>query len=168
MATAPPAAPPSPEKTQNRRQSEPRNLVVCCDGTGNQVSGNLSNVLKLFRLATRNEKQRVFYDPGVGTIGNENAWRRFGQDAKAVFDLATGAGLDDNILTAYRFLVETYQAGDRIFLFGFSRGAYTVRALAGFIHMVGLLRPDQLNICDYALTAYKRASETSDLRLFRS
>lgn len=142
-----------------------RNIVICCDGTGNQVSGNISNVLKLFRIARKDARQRIFYDPGVGTIGNENAWRRFSQDARAIFDLATGAGLDDNIIDAYRFLAETYQEGDRIFLFGFSRGAYTVRALAGFIHMVGLLRPDQLNICDYALTAYKRASETSDFEI---
>jgi len=162
MATKAPATAPTPDKATKKQGTAPRNLVVCCDGTGNQVSGNLSSVLKLFRIASKDEKQRIFYDPGVGTIGNENAWRRFSQDAKAVFDLATGAGLDDNILTAYRFIVENYEEGDRIFLFGFSRGAYTVRALAGFIHMVGLLRPDQLNICDYALTAYKRASETSD------
>jgi uncharacterized protein (DUF2235 family) len=75
-----------------------------------------------------------------------------------VFGLATGAGLDDNIIDAYRFLAEVWEPGDRIFLFGFSRGAYTVRALAGFIHMVGLIRPEQINIADYALTAYKRAS----------
>lgn len=152
----------TPEQKPPRRAVEPRNIVICCDGTGNQVSGNLSNVLKLFRIASKDAKQQIFYDPGVGTIGNENAWRRFKQNAKSVFDLATGAGLDDNILAAYSFLAKNYQEGDRIFLFGFSRGAYTVRALAGFIHMVGLLRPDQLNICDYALTAYKRASDESD------
>ena len=46
-----------------------RNIVVCCDGTGNEVEGNLSNVLKLFRIALRNEHQRVYYSPGIGTIG---------------------------------------------------------------------------------------------------
>lgn len=157
MATAADPAPDGAEKG--------RNLVICCDGTGNQVTGNLSNVLKLFRIARKDDRQHVFYDAGVGTIGNSNAWERFRQDAKAVFGLATGAGLDDNILSAYRFLVEHWREGDRIFLFGFSRGAYTVRALAGFIHMVGLLRADQLNICDYALTAYKRANDTSDFEI---
>src|SRR3954466_13594398 len=143
-----------------------RHIVICCDGTGNQVSGNLSNVLKLFRIARKTKRQRVFYDPGVGTIGNENAWRRFAQDARAVFGLATGAGLDDNIIASYRFLAETWESDDdRIYLIGFSRGAYSVRALAGFLHMVGLIRPDQLNIADYALTAYKRASETSDFHI---
>ena len=159
MATA------APDDTPKGKRSEPRNLIICCDGTGNQVSGNISNVLKLFRIARKDARQQIFYDPGVGTIGNQNLWQHFRQDTQAVFGLATGAGLDDNILDSYRFLVENYQAGDRIFLFGFSRGAYTVRALAGFIHMVGLLRPDQLNICDYALTAYKRASEQSDFSI---
>lgn len=135
----------------------PRNILICCDGTGNEVSGDLSNVLKLFRMADKDEGQRVFYDPGVGTIGSDNAWEQLRTKAKGVFGLATGAGLDDNILDAYRFLVQTYVSGDRIYLFGFSRGAYTVRALAAFVHMVGLLAPDQINLCDYALTTYKRA-----------
>ncbi|HMG46449.1 MAG TPA: DUF2235 domain-containing protein [Allosphingosinicella sp.] len=142
-----------------------RNIVICCDGTGNQVSGNLSNVLKLFRIARKDKRQRIFYDPGVGTIGNDNAWRRFSQDARAIFGLATGAGLDDNIIHAYRFLAEVWEPGDRIFLFGFSRGAYTVRVLAGFLHMVGLIRPDQANIGDYALTAYKQASAESKFQI---
>ncbi len=143
----------------------PKNIVVCCDGTGNQVSGDLSNVLKLFRIAQKGRHQRAFYDPGVGTIGNDSPWVRLTQRARAVFGLATGAGLDDNILAAYRYLIDVYEDGDAVFLFGFSRGAYTVRALAGFIHMVGLLWPDQANIADYALTAYKRAAEESNFHI---
>jgi uncharacterized protein (DUF2235 family) len=142
-----------------------KNIVVCCDGTGNEVEGNLSNVLKLFRIAQKNEQQRVYYNPGIGTIGSRDPWMRLKQNAKAVFGLTTGYGLDDDILGAYRFVAEQFEAGDQIFLFGFSRGAYTIRALAGFIHMVGLLPPDQLNIADYALTAYKRASEENDLSI---
>ncbi len=142
-----------------------KNIVVCCDGTGNQVEGNLSNVLKLFRVASKNAEQRVYYSPGIGTIGTDDAWTRFNQDAKGVFGLATGYGLDADILGAYRFIAEQYEEEDDIFLFGFSRGAYTVRALAGFIHMVGLLAPDQLNIAGYAVTAYKRASEQDDFRI---
>ncbi len=133
-----------------------KNIVVCCDGTGNEVTGDLSNVLKLFRIIQKGPDQRVFYHPGVGTIGTEDDWSRRWTQLRAAWGLATGAGLDDNILDAYRYLVETYEEGDRIFLFGFSRGAYTVRALAAFIHMVGLLWPDQANLSDYALTTYKR------------
>lgn len=142
-----------------------RNLVVLCDGTSNQVEGDLSNVLKLYRIAEQSAGQRVFYDPGVGTIGNDSSWARLRQKVSSVLSMATGAGLDDNIIRAYRFLCETYRDGDRLYLFGFSRGAYTVRALAGMVHMVGLLRPDQLNLCGFALNAYKHAAERSDLHL---
>jgi uncharacterized protein (DUF2235 family) len=142
-----------------------RNLVICCDGTSNEIGVTISNVLKLYRIAEKNEAQRVFYDPGVGTIGQLAAWGRLWQQFRNVLGLATGFGLDDNILDAYRWLCLNYRSGDRIFLFGFSRGAYTVRALAGLINMIGLLTADQLNITDYALTAYKRAAEKHDLPL---
>jgi len=142
-----------------------KNIVVCCDGTGNEVEGNLSNVLKLFRIALRNEHQRVYYSPGIGTIGSGDNWTRFKQDMKSIFELVTGYGLDDEILGGYRFICEQYEDSAEIFLFGFSRGAYTVRVLAGFIHMVGLLPPDQLNIANYGLTAYKKSSELSDFNI---
>jgi uncharacterized protein (DUF2235 family) len=140
-----------------------KNIVVSCDGTGNEVGSNLSNVLKLFRITQKTASQRVYYNPGIGTIGSRDQWTRLKQDSKAVFGLATGYGLDEDILDAYRFICEQYEEEDSVFLFGFSRGAYTVRALAGFIHMVGLLPPDQLNIANYALTSYKRASEDNEL-----
>src|SRR5882672_3769661 len=142
-----------------------KNIVICCDGTGNQVEGNLSNILKLFQIIEKDVTQRVRYQPGIGTIGTDDAWTRLKQNTKAVFELATGYGLDDEILGAYRFLAEQYEDGDVIFLFGFSRGSYTVRALAAFIHMVGLLHPDQSNISDYALTSYKQSSEQNNFHL---
>ena len=163
-----PAAPPraqSERPTQFRPVLAPKNIILCCDGTGNEVAGDLTNVLKLFRISRKSASQRVFYDPGVGTIGNQNAWTRLQQRAQGIFGLATGAGLDNRILEAYRFLATHFNDGDHVFLFGFSRGAYTVRVLAGLIHMVGLLEPDQLNIADYALTAYKRASEENDFHI---
>jgi uncharacterized protein (DUF2235 family) len=142
-----------------------KNIVVCCDGTGNQVEGNLSNVLKLFRIAQKNASQCVFYNAGIGTIGSADNWTALKQNTKSVFELATGYGLDDEILGAYRFVSEQFEEDDQIFLFGFSRGAYTVRALAGFIHMVGLLPIHQLNIANYGLTAYKRSSEANNLEI---
>ena len=136
-----------------------RNLVVCCDGTGNEISENISNVLKLYRMLRKTDKttprQVVFYDPGVGTLGRPDPWTKLKQDAATVFGLITGYGLDHNILRAYSFLAENYEDGDRIFLFGFSRGAYTVRVLAGMIHKVGLLSPEQRNLAGAALAAYK-------------
>lgn len=141
-----------------------KNIVVCCDGTGNEISENISNVLKLYRALRKAGKtkpqQVVFYDPGVGTLARPNPWTKLKQDAVTVLGLATGYGLDDNVLKAYTFLIDHYEEGDNIFLFGFSRGAYTVRVLAGLIHKVGLLAPQQCNLADAALTAYKQASAT--------
>lgn len=135
-----------------------KNIVLCCDGTGNEIGVTISNVLKLFRVAEKSDVQRIWYNAGVGTIGQQNPWTRLVQKTRGVFGLATGLGLDDHVLAAYRFLCETHREGDRIFLFGFSRGAYTVRALAAFVHVMGLMRPDQLNLAGYAWTAFKRAS----------
>lgn len=141
-----------------------KNIAVCCDGTGNEISENISNVLKLYRALRKTRKaepqQVIFYDPGVGTLARPNPWTKLKQDTVTVLGLATGYGLDDSVIRAYNFLINHYEEGDDIFLFGFSRGAYTVRVLAGFIHKVGLLSPEQCNLADAALTAYKQASAT--------
>lgn len=107
----------------------------------------------------------MFYDPGVGTISDSGAWARLKNQSKGVFGLITGYGLDANVLDAYKFLLHNYQDGDQVYLFGFSRGAYTVRVLAGFINLVGLLAKEQENLCNYALTAYKQANEKDDLSI---
>ena len=140
----------------------PKNIVVCCDGTGNQIERNLSNVLKLFRIVSKNKTQCVYYDAGIGTIGSSDAWSRWRQNVKSVFELATGYGLDREIVGAYDFICRNHQDGDAIYLFGFSRGAYTVRAVGGMIHMIGLLPADQLNLSQYALRSYKQASDDND------
>ncbi|AUW58745.1 hypothetical protein C1T17_12195 [Sphingobium sp. SCG-1] len=135
----------------------PRNLVLLLDGTSNEVKGNLTNVVKLYRCAERSGNQRVFYHPGIGTVPLTTDWSPAAQSAIATFGLATGWGLDANILAAYCYLIDIYEPDDRIFLFGFSRGAYTARAVAGLIHLIGLLERDQRNLAEYALKAYKRA-----------
>jgi uncharacterized protein (DUF2235 family) len=139
-----------------------RNIIICCDGTGNEISENISNVLKLYRCLRKTEKteprQLVYYDPGVGTLARPDPWHKLKQDFNAILGLATGYGLDDNVLSAYAFLVHHYQAGDAIYLFGFSRGAYTVRVLAGLIHKVGLIAPEQVNLAGSGLIAYKQFS----------
>jgi uncharacterized protein (DUF2235 family) len=139
-----------------------KNIVICCDGTGNEISENISNVLKLYRCLRKTDKttpfQAVFYDPGVGTLARPDPWRKLKQDFVAILGLATGYGLDDNVLASYRFLVENYEKGDQIYMFGFSRGAYTVRVLAGLIHKVGLISRQQKNLAGSGLTAYKQFS----------
>lgn len=113
----------------------------------------------------KSPSQIVFYDPGVGTISNSSQWARLKNKAKGVFGLATGYGLDENVLEAYRFIIRNYRQGDQIYLFGFSRGAYTVRVLAGLINMIGLLSAENENLCGYALTAYKQASTRDNLEI---
>jgi uncharacterized protein (DUF2235 family) len=144
----------------------PKNIVVCCDGTGNEISENISNVLKLYRVLRKtgktNPPQVVFYDPGVGTLARPNPWTKFLQDTRAVLGLATGYGLDDNVLAAYQFLIDQYQEHDDICLFGFSRGAHTIRVLAALLHKIGLLAPQQRNLDGAALTAYKQINTLAE------
>jgi uncharacterized protein (DUF2235 family) len=142
-----------------------RNLVVCCDGTSNEIGVLLSNVLKLYRVAEKSGSQVTFYQPGIGTIAMPDSWGRWRQWARSVFEMGTGYGLDRDVLNAYRFLCENYRDGDRIFLFGFSRGAYTVRVLAGMIYLIGLLRAHQINFAAYALKAYKSASQSNGYQI---
>ena len=139
-----------------------KKIVICCDGTGNEIKENQSNVLKFYRVLKESDDQIGFYDPGVGTISNSGAWSLFKNRAKGVFGLATGNGLDANVLDAYRFLIRHFELGDEIYLFGFSRGAHTARVLAGFVNMVGLLHEHQEHLCSYAFTAYKQSSTQDD------
>jgi uncharacterized protein (DUF2235 family) len=147
----------------------PKNIVILCDGTSNTISENRTNVLRLHGVLEKSDEQLVYYDPGVGTFGAANAWLRSYRKAHEIWGLATGWGLDHNVKEAYRFLVDNFDDGeradgrnvepDRIYLFGFSRGAYTVRVLAGFLHAIGLIRPANLNLLDYAYSAYKSVGD---------
>ncbi|EON66193.1 hypothetical protein W97_05586 [Coniosporium apollinis CBS 100218] len=121
-----------------------KRIIICCDGTWqSSVSGERnvpSNVTRLVRHLARSEKQGntlwqqiVWYDSGIGT----------GDLSKLDVNRqgATGAGLAINVIEAYSFIVSNYSLGDKIFCFGFSRGAYTARALVGLINDVGVCSP---------------------------
>ncbi|MDF1609645.1 DUF2235 domain-containing protein [Hoeflea sp. YIM 152468] len=136
-----------------------RNIVILLDGTSNQISGDRTNVLRLYGSLERSNRQLVFYQPGVGTFGLSGWWQRAKSKTRIILGLATGAGISDNVMQAYEFLVETFEYGDRIYVFGFSRGAYTARLLAGFIRIFGLVRPEQLQLVRYAWRAYARLGE---------
>ncbi len=117
-----------------------KRIVICCDGTWNkpdQIDGDVvspSNVVKIARSvvprAPDGTHQVVFYDQGVGT--DRGLDRLMGG--------GFGIGLSRNIEDGYRFLLHNYEDGDELFLFGFSRGAYTARSLAGLIRNCGLLK----------------------------
>lgn len=122
-----------------------KNIVVLSDGTGQEGGrGHDTNVYKLFRmLEDRTERQIVFYDQGIGT------------DSRKILGSIAGAGFTENLLQCYQFIYENYQAGDKIFLFGFSRGAATVRSLANFIHYFGILPRSRPKLIKLAYQIYK-------------
>lgn len=132
-----------------------RNIVICCDGTGNQYGTANSNVVKLYWTLSDNDKQTAYYHPGLGTMGARNALSTVGKWWTQVRGLAFGYGFSDNIADVYSFLMGEFNAGDHIFIFGFSRGAYTSRALCGLLHMCGLLTPGNEALIPYALRLYK-------------
>jgi len=129
-----------------------RRIIICSDGTWNSPEDEVAtNVLKLSRsikdVATDGKPQFVFYDWGVGT------------DVNKLTGGAFGVGLDKNIQDAYRFIVHNYNPGDELFLFGFSRGAYTVRSLAGFIRNVGVLKRAKSELIPKAYDLYRSGSK---------
>ena len=136
----------------------PKNIVICCDGTGNQFGHENSNVVKLYKTLTRSASQIAYYHPGVGTMGARNALTRIGKWWTRVIGLAFGYGISDNVADAYQFLMRTYEPEDRIYVFGFSRGAYTARALCGMLHVVGLLSSGNEALIPYAIRMLKRRS----------
>jgi uncharacterized protein (DUF2235 family) len=138
-------------------ESKGRALVLCLDGTRNEPETGTTNVARVYDIAAKDERQLVYYDPGVGTMGSRAAATRFGKALTRFAGLVVGFGIKDKIEDAYRFLMHHYQPGDRIFVFGFSRGAYTARALVGMLRTVGLLRPGADNLVPYALKLYTRS-----------
>ncbi|HEY4167657.1 MAG TPA: DUF2235 domain-containing protein [Reyranella sp.] len=118
-----------------------KNLVVCCDGTANQVvQGSDTNVVRLCGIAIKDDRQIVYYSPGLGTLEAEGALTWFGRLWTKVAGLAAGYGIARDISNAYAFIMAHYEPDDRLYLFGFSRGAYTARAVASLLRLYGLLR----------------------------
>jgi uncharacterized protein (DUF2235 family) len=136
-----------------------KNIVICCGGTGNEFGENNSNVVKLYSTLFIDGRQQVgYYHPGVGTMGAPTARNKISKLWSMATGLAFGAGLLDNVGDAYRYLMDIYDDGDRVFLFGFSRGAYTARALAGAVHMFGLLWPGNNALIPYLIRLYAKRS----------
>lgn len=139
-------------------------LIVCCDGTWNRPDDqHPTNVVLLARnLLNDWDRQMVYYDAGVGTGGRLDE----------AIGGATGAGLEENVSQAYRFLVENYAHGDQISVFGFSRGAFTVRSLAGLIYKCGVVDRSKPKLEDRiakALELYRdeRSPARSGVEAFR-
>ena len=150
-----------------------KRLAVCCDGTWNKPDEMdrgvraPTNVSKLHAALASTGAQGVpqvkYYHPGVGTGPWWDRW----------LGGAFGVGLSENIRLAYAWLIEQWEEGDELFLFGFSRGAYTVRSLAGLIRNSGLLRREHRDRIDEAYALYRRRDPRSgpngeDATVFRA
>jgi uncharacterized protein (DUF2235 family) len=130
-----------------------RRIVICADGTWSRPERDPerdvpTNVLRLARairpVAADGAQQQVFYDWGIGSY-----YDRF-------VGGATGRGLHKNIMDGYRYVVQNYRPGDEIFLFGFSRGAYTVRCLSGLINNCGILKRPDAALIQQAFDLYRK------------
>lgn len=130
-----------------------KNLVICCDGTWKRADQPyVSNIEKIARAVDSTPSagltQIVYYSSGVGTGATK---------MEHLLGGALGLGLDEAIVSAYRFLALNYEPGDQVFVFGFSRGAYTARSLVGMVDSIGLLTPDGVvgNYLCQAISVYR-------------
>lgn len=159
-----------------------KRLVICADGTWNTPDQKdegkpaPTNVWKMHEAVRKvsaapdGVKQISHYEPGVGAY--PKGWAGIAMRARMLFTRKnrqgslyqgiTGEGLDDIIKSCYDWLVEEYEPNDAIYVFGYSRGAYTVRSLAGFIRKCGLLRRDGRMSVDGAFNFYRNGIRPTD------
>ncbi|KKK20793.1 hypothetical protein ARAM_003826 [Aspergillus rambellii] len=128
--------------------SPTQELVLCFDGTGNTFvpDGSESNILKIFGMLDRNKEDRYcYYQPGIGTDITPGAFANVAfrnLPTNKILDQALAASFDRHVIKGYRFLARRWIPGSRIYLFGFSRGAYTARFLNEMLDFVGLISAD--------------------------
>lgn len=143
-----------------------KRLVVCCDGTwqsqNNQVPTNVFKIAQAVKQTDEqgsNISQILYYDQGIGAVPNkeekQSLLKGIGDSIEKLGGGAFGWWIDEKIEGAYIFLCLNYEPGDEIYLFGFSRGAYTVRSLAGLINCSGLLKRPDINNTAEAYRIYR-------------
>jgi uncharacterized protein (DUF2235 family) len=131
-----------------------KKLIICCDGTWNRLdSDSVTNVVRMAEVvasrAADGTPQIVYYDEGVGS------GKAVAETADRVLGGAFGSGLMTKVEHAYRFLAFNYDPGDEIYIFGFSRGAFTARSLAGLIRNCGIVEQRQARRIGEALALYR-------------
>jgi uncharacterized protein (DUF2235 family) len=129
-----------------------KRLALFLDGTWNTVNDN-TNVWRMKSLCSGAADQLIYYSAGVGTL--------FGQH---VIGGMFGYGLDAEVIQAYEWLIENYNVGDHVFIFGFSRGAFTARSLSGFISKCGLLKPGSPMSLKQLYDRYRKGSTAHTIR----
>src|SRR3954470_14394777 len=138
-----------------------KRLVVCCDGTWNRPDQTKqgvaapTNVAKIsLALAEEDDAghpQVLHYEAGVGTRRGER-----------ILGGGFGVGLSRNVQDCYGFLVDNYEPGDKLYFFGFSRGAYTARSTAGLVRNAGILRPEHRHQIKQAYALYRNPERDSE------
>ncbi|KAI4517926.1 hypothetical protein K525DRAFT_242848 [Schizophyllum commune Loenen D] len=138
-----------------------RCLILAFDGTGNQFDDDNSNVVNFVSLLKKDkpEKQLVYYQAGIGAYNMKHGASPVRAKLSQIVDAMIAKNLDRHVIAGYEFLSDNYQEGDKIFLFGFSRGAYIARSLAGMLHKVGLLPRGNRQQIPFAFTMYSREDE---------
>ena len=134
-----------------------KRIIILCDGTWNRADSKTpTNVVRLAQAMRPTDDNGIvqipIYVQGVGTGEGVTAWSR-GVDK--ILGGALGWGLTENIVEAYRHLIFLYEPGDEIYIFGFSRGAYTARSLSGFIRSTGIITRDNLHLIPRAIERYR-------------
>ncbi|KAH9908410.1 hypothetical protein F4778DRAFT_795832 [Xylariomycetidae sp. FL2044] len=144
---------------------EPKKLIVCFDGTGNTFSGSNAdtNVVKLMNKLNRNDPHQLhYYQTGIGTydINEKSVYKtRLGKLRSSIsqtIDQGVGTTFDAHIMAGYRFLMRYYDSGDKIYMFGFSRGAFSAKFLARMINTIGLLCKGNEEMVPFAYRLYQR------------
>jgi uncharacterized protein (DUF2235 family) len=144
-----------------------KNVVICCDGTANEFATDHTNVLKLFRVLDNDpHKQVAYYHPGLGTMEAAAALTSVARQTTKLLGLAIGYGLERDVTDAYAFVMRQFQPGDALYMFGFSRGAYTVRAVASLLHMYGLLPVGNEPLIPYAIRMMSAVNKQKDNEAF--
>ncbi|KAJ7627040.1 hypothetical protein FB45DRAFT_920552 [Roridomyces roridus] len=138
-----------------------RTLILCFDGTGDQFDQDNSNIVQFLSLLPKADrsKQMVYYQAGIGTYTSPQVATPFMSKISKAVDEAIAWNLDAHVMGGYEFLMQNYTSRDRICIFGFSRGAYTARSLAGMIHKVGLLPACNHQQIPFAYKMYTREDE---------
>ncbi|PPQ84948.1 hypothetical protein CVT25_004461 [Psilocybe cyanescens] len=148
-----------------------RNIVVCIDGTANQFGKHNTNVVELYSRLVKSDEQLTYYNSGIGTyVKDSESWLSYEawkQSIRHGIDQAFATNFKAKVHSAYEWLSENYRPGDRIFLFGFSRGAYQVRVIAGMIEksiQVGLLHKGNKEQIAFAYDLYTQTIGTKQDR----
>ncbi|KAH7356398.1 sporulation associated protein [Rhexocercosporidium sp. MPI-PUGE-AT-0058] len=156
-------------QTSNSSNSEHRRLVLCFDGTGNKFQGNESdtNIVKLFQMMDRSDPNQFhYYQPGIGTYSEgdhskpQSYFAGLKSNISAAVDQAVGTSFVDHVVAGYRFLMRYYQARDAIYIFGFSRGAYTARFLSEMVHTIGLLSQGNEEMIQFAWETFSEFQQS--------